>query len=125
MGSNTTPDPDERLRQVFERQRAGDADRVPTFERVLGRKPGGVQLARTPALFWRAALGAALVALAVDLGSWIARPITPQPPITETDLAMLYWRSPTAALLTPQDEHRQAPSQPAAAVGGMETRGTQ
>jgi len=87
---------DDRLREVFESLRVGDAGAAPPFERVWAAAGARVAHAPRPSLGRRLAWGA-LLAAAAAVALLITRGAR-RPPA----LALATWRSPTEFLLQPQ-----------------------
>ena len=78
-------DLDGRLRPLFERLRESERAGIPALDRVLSREP------RTRRL---------MLVLAAAL--WLLPGRPPERQLTSADVALLYWRAPTEALLSSQ-----------------------
>lgn len=118
MSLQKVPDPDDRLRQFFERLRKVEAASVPEFARVLERTPGRPRLVPTRALLCRVAAVSAGLALVLLATQWLTPPRAPEQRAAGSDVALVYWRSPTEALLTSQRECMSDAYQEAVAASG-------
>jgi hypothetical protein len=112
------PDLDDRLRSLFERLRQAEEEHVPPLTRVLGCAPGRLRLIPTWALARRIAAVAAVVSLAALAAWWSTPARQPERQVASADMALLYWSSPTAGLLTAQEDYVAVASQPSAAAEG-------
>ncbi len=124
MSLQKDPDPVDRLRPLFERLRDAEAARVPPLARVLGRAPGRPRLVATRAFVRRLGVASGVLALAVVATWWTIPARAPERQVASTDVALLYWRSPTAALLTSErDCMSDAYDDAVAAVGRGKAEG--
>jgi hypothetical protein len=111
-------DPDDRLRPFFERLRKVEAASVPPLGRVLERAPGRPHLVPTRTLLRRLSAVSAGLALVLLATQWLTSPRAPEQRAASSDVALLYWRSPTEALLTSQRECMSDAYQEAVAASG-------
>jgi hypothetical protein len=92
-------DLDDRLRPLFERLRESERAGIPALDRVLSREPRTRRPFARRRLVLVAGVGLGLV-LAAAL--WLLPGRAPQRQLTSADVALLYWRAPTQALLSSQ-----------------------
>jgi hypothetical protein len=102
MSLQKDPDLADRLRPLFERLREAEAERVPPLARVLERSSGRPRLVATRTLLRRLLAVSAGLALVLLATWWITPARVPEPRVARADVALLYWSSPTEALLTSQ-----------------------
>ena len=90
-------DLDGRLRPLFERLRESERAGIPALDRVLSREP---RKHRRFAL--RVSFAGVSLMLVLAAALWLVPGRAPQRQLTSAEVALLYWRSPTEALLSSQ-----------------------
>jgi hypothetical protein len=93
-------DLDDRLRPLFERLRESERAGIPALDTVLSREPRRRRPFVLRRLVLVAGVGLGLVLPAAAL--WLLPGRAPQRQLTSAEVALLYWRSPTEALLSSQ-----------------------